>query len=267
MRVMSSSRTAGEVRPDGKQFVQIPGRNSGCGCSPVIMRLCGWSSPPRLALVENARWEETSARIGSHLAIPGWTRILCGERRGTYARNRDSRMRRRHIVSICSAITGFIALSSPAVAQQKTVKACVEEWRADKANMQAKGLSEKAYVAGCRGGAIATPNAAPAAPAPTAVAPAAPSANTAPSPLATPTPGPSAPSAGTPSGELQFATAAQAKSHCSTDTVVWANLARKIYHFYGTPGYGSSKHGAYMCETEAASAGIRPAKNETRPQR
>jgi hypothetical protein len=30
-----------------------------------------WSFPPRLALVENAGLEETSARIGNHLANPG----------------------------------------------------------------------------------------------------------------------------------------------------------------------------------------------------
>jgi hypothetical protein len=179
----------------------------------------------------------------------------------------DSRMRRHHVISACSAIIGLIALSSHAVAQQKTAKACVEEWRADKANMQAKGITEKAYVAGCRGGTVATPSAAPAAQAPTAVAPAAPSAGTAPPPPATPAPAPRAPSAGTPSGELQFASAVQAKSHCPADTVVWANLTSKIYHFYGTGSYGNTKHGAYMCETDAASAGIRPAKNETHPRR
>jgi len=65
------------------------------------------------------------------------------------------------------ALAGTLALSSSATAQQKTVKACQEEWRADKAANQAKGITEKAYVAECRGGGAtaqpATPPAGPAA--------------------------------------------------------------------------------------------------------
>jgi hypothetical protein len=54
-------------------------------------------------------------------------------------------------------------IAAPAVqpqggAAQKTVKACQEEWRALKAANQAKGITEKAYVAECRGGsATASP--------------------------------------------------------------------------------------------------------------
>jgi hypothetical protein len=160
---------------------------------------------------------------------------------------------------------------APAAGGQKTAKACTEEWRADKANNQAKGITEKAYVAACRNGTTPSPTAAapaPApAPAPTATAPspapAAPSvARTAPSPAA---PAPRAPSAGTPSGSGQFATEAQAKSHCPSDTVVWANLNSKIYHFSGTHNYGNTKSGAYMCESETSAAGIRAAKNEAHP--
>jgi hypothetical protein len=67
------------------------------------------------------------------------------------------------------AFAGALALSSPALAQQKTIKACQDEWRADKAGNQAKGITEKAYVAECRGGGAAAQPAAPAAgPAPTA---------------------------------------------------------------------------------------------------
>ena len=58
-----------------------------------------------------------------------------------------------------------MALSSLAIAQQKTVKACQDEWRANKAANQANGVTEKAYVAQCRGGAApAQTTAAPAAP-------------------------------------------------------------------------------------------------------
>lgn len=81
---------------------------------------------------------------------------------------------RRQIVSVlCSAILGCVASSSIAVAQQKTVKACQEEWRANRAANQASGITEKAYVAQCRAnGAPAVVPAAPAAP-PAAAAPAA----------------------------------------------------------------------------------------------
>jgi len=76
-------------------------------------------------------------------------------------------------VALCSVAFGFAALSSHAVAQQKTAKACQEEWRANKAANQANGVTEKAYVEQCRGGAApAQTTAAPAAsPAPAAAAP------------------------------------------------------------------------------------------------
>jgi len=47
---------------------------------------------------------------------------------------------------------GLLALSSPALTQQKTVKACQEEWRGNKAANQANGVMEKPYVEECRGG-------------------------------------------------------------------------------------------------------------------
>jgi nucleoid-associated protein YgaU len=177
-------------------------------------------------------------------------------------------MRMRLLISVCSAIFAFVAFSSESVAQQKTAKACTEEWRADKANNQAKGITERAYVAACRNGTTPTPTAAAPAPAPTpaatpAPAPAAPTvARTAPSPAA---PAPRAPSAGTPAGSGQFATEAEAKNHCPSDTVVWANLNSKIYHFSGTHNYGNTKSGAYMCESETSAAGVRAAKNEAHP--
>src|SRR5262249_13086835 len=76
----------------------------------------------------------------------------------------------RTIIAISCAIIGASVLSFPALAQQKTVKACQEEWRANKDANQAKGITEKAYVAQCRaGGAAAQPSSqqnTPAAPAP-----------------------------------------------------------------------------------------------------
>jgi hypothetical protein len=154
---------------------------------------------------------------------------------------------------------------------QKTAKACVEEWRADKANFQAKGITEKAYVAACRDGTVATPATAPApttaapAPAPTTAAPApAPSASrpSVQTPYGTTERGPST---GSPSGAGQFANEAQAKATCPGDAVVWVNLRSKIYHFAGTHNYGNTKDGAYMCERDTAIQGMRAPKNEQHP--
>src|ERR1700730_15754213 len=63
---------------------------------------------------------------------------------------------------ICSTLIGFMILSSQAVAQQKTTKACREEWRANKAANQANGITEKSYVdQGPAGAAPTQPTAAP----------------------------------------------------------------------------------------------------------
>ena len=69
----------------------------------------------------------------------------------------------------------------------------------------------------------------------------------------------------TPSVANGLSTEAQAEAHCPTDTVVWVNLTSKIYHFSGTRSYGNTKNGEYMCESDTAAAGMRPAKNETHP--
>jgi hypothetical protein len=220
---------------------------------------------------------------------------------------------------VCAALLGLVALPSSVFAQQKTVKACQDEWRANKADNQAKGITERAYVAQCRAGGqpasapAATPAPIPsaAAPAPTktvkacqdewrankaayqearvtekayvdkcrageAVAlpttpvttppPAPTTAAPAPAPPSTPVVKPS-PTLATPSpaGAGQFQTEAQAKSQCPADLVVWVNLASKIYHFAGYKSYGTTKAGAYMCEKEAAAQGFRASKTEKRP--
>jgi hypothetical protein len=168
------------------------------------------------------------------------------------------------------------AAAPAALVQQKTAKACQEEWRANKAANQAAGKTEKAFVAECRGTAgkpatATTPAAAPAktaAPAPTATSPnlapapaspavAAPAKTTAPAPVAT------APKqAPTPAAVNQYTTEALAKVHCLSDTVVWVNLRSKIYHFAGNKDYGNTKKGAYMCEKDTAGVGARAAKDE-----
>jgi hypothetical protein len=185
----------------------------------------------------------------------------------------DGKMKKPLSILACTLVIGFATMSSHAWAQAQTAKACTEEWRADKAGFQAKGITEKAYVAACRAGTVATPATAP--------TPAPPTAAPAPVPTtAAPAPAPSAsrpsaqtpygttersPSTGSPSVAGQFANEAQAKATCLGDTVVWVNLRSKIYHFAGTHNYGNTKDGAYMCERDTAAQGMRAAKNEQHP--
>jgi hypothetical protein len=151
----------------------------------------------------------------------------------------------------------------------KTAKACQEEWRANKAGYQAAGVTEKAYVEKCRAGeAVALPTT-PSTPPPTA-APSAPPPSTpaaAPSQPATKPAARQSPPVATsaPTGAGQFASEAEAKSHCPADVVVWVNLNSKIYHFAGYKNYGTTEHGAYMCEKQATTDGFRASKNEKRP--
>lgn len=167
---------------------------------------------------------------------------------------------------ICSAVIGASLLYSPIVAQAKTAKECREEWQANKAANQAKKIKEKDYVKECTaGGAAAQP--APAAEKATkktepkaAPAPAA-QTKMAPAPAPAPAPKPAA----VATGANQYTTEAQAKGRCGSGTVVWANLSSKIYHFAGHKDYGNTKSGAYMCERDATSEGMRAAKNEKHP--
>jgi hypothetical protein len=159
----------------------------------------------------------------------------------------------------------FAPAPSAGATGQKTAKDCREEWRANKAANQANGITEKAYVAQCRGGAApaetttAQPPPPPPAPAPAPTA-AAPTSRPAPPPPPTAGPVPA-----NPGGANEFSTEAQARARCPADTVVWANLKSHIYHFRETRNYGTTKYGAYMCERDATAAGIRAAKNETHP--
>jgi hypothetical protein len=155
---------------------------------------------------------------------------------------------------------------------KKTEKECKEEWSANKAANQAKKITEKAYVETCReGGAASTTPMAPATKEKTAapaapMAPAAKEKTAAPAaPMAPAAKTTSAPATGSPSGANQFAAEAQAKAHCPSGLVVWANLESKIYHFSGHDDYGHTKKGAYICEKDAMSEGMRAAKNEKHP--
>jgi hypothetical protein len=164
------------------------------------------------------------------------------------------------------ALAGFIALPATVMAAQKTAKQCNDEWTANKAQLQAAGTKKKDFVAQCRtqeataapagaaatGEKSATPPATAATP-PPHTTPAAPSGTTA------------RPGAATAAGAGQFATEAQAKAHCPGDTVVWANLDSKIYHYSTNRNYGNTKSGTYMCERDTAGAGVRAPKNEKHP--
>ena len=77
------------------------------------------------------------------------------------------------IMCFAAVFLGFAFSVTPSFAQKKTVKACQEEWRANKAANEAAKITEKAYVAKCRAGAekpaaATTPTPAPVAPAATA---------------------------------------------------------------------------------------------------
>jgi hypothetical protein len=81
------------------------------------------------------------------------------------------KMKNLLVAMTCAALVGLLAAPGPALAQQKTVKACQDEWRAGKDANQAAGITEKAYVEKCRAGGVAQPAATPAAattPAPSA---------------------------------------------------------------------------------------------------
>ena len=157
--------------------------------------------------------------------------------------------------------------TAPAATGQKTAKACIEEWRANKAANEAKGVTQKAYVADCRTGkTTAQPTLVP------TTQPQQTRTTTAPPPAAQPpqqaprtTTGAAPPAATAPTGANQYATEGQAKFRCVGGTVVWANLNSKIYHFSGNKTYGQTKAGAYMCERDAQGQGMRAAKNEKHP--
>ena len=47
------------------------------------------------------------------------------------------------------------------------------------------------------------------------------------------------------------------------DNVVWANSRTKVYHMPGTPRYGKTKHGKFLCMSQATSMGFHAAKRES----
>jgi hypothetical protein len=175
----------------------------------------------------------------------------------------------RAVAIVCAALIGAsILCCSPMAALAKTAKECRVEWQANKADNQAKKITEKEYVKQCAaGGTAAQPATPPAAKTTKQAEPkTAPAAATktertiAPAPAAPP-----ARPAAAATGTYQYTTEAQAKARCGSGAVVWANLNSKIYHFAGHKDYGNTKSGAYMCEHDATTEGMRAAKNEKHP--
>jgi hypothetical protein len=133
-------------------------------------------------------------------------------------------------ISIYAALMGAallaLAVGAPQGAQAKTTKECVAEWNADKANLRAAGKTRRAFVAECRGASAATDR----------------------------------PRRTAKLGKGQFATEAEAKASCPTDSVVWVNPRTRVFHTSDSASYGKTKRGAYMCEKETTAGGYRASK-------
>jgi len=162
--------------------------------------------------------------------------------------------RSRFLLRCIAAAASIAVFSAASQAQQKTARACEAEWRANKATIQGSGKTKKAFMIECRAGTAAAPQAQP--------APDQSAAN----PPAQRRAARTARGNAIPTRAGEFATEAEAKAHCPGESVVWANTRSKVYHFPGSRAYGTTKKGAYMCEKDTASAGMRSAKNEKRRQ-
>ena len=148
---------------------------------------------------------------------------------------------------------------------QSVMKLCASQWKDAKAAGTTGGQSWPQFLAQCRKhqGSAAAPSGgiAPAAPAPTQ-APASQSGSlfqwwqqSAPSSSSGAT---AAPRAG------EYTTELAARARCPSDTIVWANMPTRIYHYSGTRYFGHTRNGAYICEADARAAGYRAAKNRQR---
>ena len=115
----------------------------------------------------------------------------------------------------CAALfgMGLIALGSP-VNAESVMKMCGDQWQAAKAAGTTNGETWPKFLAQCREQQKAASMGSGAAPAP--------SAQPAPAPAPAPTPSTYS-SSPTPTGAGEFASEAQARSRCPSDTVVWVN--------------------------------------------
>lgn len=58
-----------------------------------------------------------------------------------------------------------------------------------------------------------------------------------------------------------FAVETEAQKRCPADVVVWVNTPTGVYHLKGMRWYGSTNHGAYVCQKEGNLAGYRATRN------
>jgi hypothetical protein len=158
---------------------------------------------------------------------------------------------------------------SMATGNQSVMKQCGAQWQSAKAAGTTSGATWPQFLKACRAQLASTTSVPPQGgfmPAP------------APPPAPVPTPAP------TQSGSLfpwQRPAAPPAGSAASTggdlrrrsklsiavpDRLSFGSMSiSHIYHFPGTPDFGHTKSGAYMCEAEAQPAGNRAAMNERHP--
>jgi hypothetical protein len=152
-------------------------------------------------------------------------------------------------ISIAAGLAALIAagvfISAP-VRAESVMKECGKEWSAAKEAKTQGTQTWPEFLKDCK----------------TRHAAAAPAAAPAPAPTPTPTPTKMSKAAPESAGAGEFKTEGEAKGHCPTDTVVWVNTKSHKYHYAGHRSYGTTKHGAYMCETDAKAAGDIGAKGE-----
>lgn len=59
-----------------------------------------------------------------------------------------------------------------------------------------------------------------------------------------------------------FKTVAEASAHCPASTVVWSTLSKsRSFHLSGSRYYGTTKHGAYVCKSDALAFGFHQARS------
>jgi hypothetical protein len=179
-------------------------------------------------------------------------------------------MTTRYAAITVGLIFGAFVLAAPP-AQALTMKECSAKYKAAKDAGTLNGQKWNDFrKAECGSDAATAPAATPTTAAPPAKQDSSTKPGTAPvvaapSTKQQPAAKPTTTVAAAPTGANEFSTEAQAKARCPSDTVVWANLGTKIYHFAGSKTYGTTKKGAYMCEKDAVAAAIRAAKNEKHP--